>query len=164
MMLAVQTVGKSNYSVLDPATIMRNWTYEGVTAKSRIGDQGRSITNLDKTTPLMCCATGKPRKGKYMLRVKFTGSGTYYCAIIPLSAYSRAGRITWLDTLAVNTWHTVRVDTGSDNVRRLYVNDVLLTANASMIDIGFYVLNGINRFDIDAGQLGSPLLDGYEWL
>lgn len=53
---------------------------------------------------------------------------------------------------------------GSDNVKRVYVNDVLLTANASMIDIGFYVLNNIDRFEIDAGQLGSPLLEGYEWL
>lgn len=164
MLLAIQTVGKANHSVLDPQTIMRNWVYEGVTAKSRIGDQGRSITNVDKTTALMCCATGKPRKGKFMLRVKFTGSGTYYCAIVPLSAYSLAGRITYRDTLPLNVWHTIRVDTGSDDVRRVYVNDVLLTANASMIDIGFYVLNNIDRFEIDAGQLGSSLLDGYEWL
>lgn len=41
---------------------------------------------------------------------------------------------------------------------------VLLTANASMIDIGFYVFNNSDRFEIDAGQLGSPLLAGYEWL
>lgn len=164
MLLAIQTAGKANYSVLDPQTIMRNWVYEGVTAKSRIGDQGRSITNVDKTTALMCCATGKPRKGKYMLRVKFTGSGTYYCAIVPLSAYSLAGRITYRDTLPLNVWHTIRVDTGSDDVRRVYVNDVLLTANASMIDIGFYVFNNIDRFEIDAGQLGSALLAGYEWL
>lgn len=164
MLLAIQTVGKANHSVLDPQTILRNWVYEGVTARSRIGDAGRSITNLDKTTALMCCPKGKPRKGKYMVRVKFTGSGTYYCAIVPLSAYSLAGRITYRDTLPLNVWHTVRIDTGDDNVRRVYVNDVLLTANASMIDIGFYVLNNIDRFEIDAGQLGSSLLDGYEWL
>lgn len=164
MMLSVQTTGRADFSVLDPNTILRNWVYEGVTARSRIGDAGRSITNLDKTTALMCCPKGKPRKGKYMVRVKFTGSGTYYCAIVPLSAYSLAGRITYRDTLPLNVWHTVRIDTGDDNVRRVYVNDVLLTANASMIDIGFYVLNNIDRFEIDAGQLGSPLLAGYEWL
>ena len=164
MLLSVQTDRQTWLSILDPATILRSWVYEGITAKSRIGDQGRSITNLDKTTALMCCATGKPRKGKYMLRVKFSGTGTSYCAIVPLSSYSLAGRITYRDTLAINTWHTIRVDTGSDNVRRVYVNGTLLTANASVIDIGLYVMNGINKFEIDAGQLGSPLLDGYEWL
>lgn len=164
MLLAIQTVGKTDYSVLDPSTILRNWVYEGVTARSRIGDSGRSITNLDKTTALLCCAKGKPRKGKYMIRVRFGGAGTYYCAIVPLSAYSLAGRITYRDTLPLNVWHTIRVDTGSDNVRRVYVNDVLLCATAAVIDIGFYVLNNIDKFEIDAGQLGSPLLDGYEWL
>lgn len=49
-------------------------------------------------------------------------------------------------------------------MRRVYVNDTLLHSGANVIDIGFYVKDGINKVEIDAGQLGSPLLDGYEWL
>lgn len=149
---------------IDPRTILRKWEYEGISEKSAIGDQGYSLTNLEPTTALMCSVYGKPRAGKNMLRVKFSGSGTSYCAIVPLSAYSLAGRITWIDTLAVNTWHTVRVDGTPDGVRRIYVNDTLLHAGADVIDIGFYMMNGVTKVEFDSGQLGSPLLDGYAWL
>lgn len=149
---------------IDPRSILRNWVYEGISEKSAIGDQGYSLTNLETATALMCSVVGKPRKGKYMLRVKFTGSGTYYCAIVPLREYSLAGRLTWLDTLAVNTWHTVRVEVDANDIRRVFVNNTLLHTGANVIDIGFYVLNGINKVEFDTGQLGSALLEGYDWL
>ena len=41
MMLSVQTTGRADFSVLDPNTILRNWVYEGVTARPRIGDAGQ---------------------------------------------------------------------------------------------------------------------------
>ena len=112
----------------------------------------------------MCSVVGKPRFGKQMLRVKFSGTGTSYCAIVPLSSFSYAGRITWLDALAVNTWHTVRVEVDANDIRRVFVNNTPLYAGANVIDIGFYVLNGINKVEFDTGQLGSALLEGYEWL
>lgn len=149
---------------IDPRSILRSWVYEGISEKSVIGDQGYSLTNLETSTALMCSVVGKPRLGKQMLRVKFSGTGTSYCAIVPLSSYSLAGRITWLDTLAVNTWHTVRVEVDANDVRRVFVNNTALYAGANVIDIGFYVLNGINKVEFDTGQLGSALLEGYEWL
>ena len=150
--------------MIDPRTILRSWVYEGITAKSRIGDQGYSLTNLETSTALMCSVVGKPRFGKQMLRVKFSGTGTSYCAIVPLSAYSLAGRITWRDTLAVNTWHTIRVEVDANDMRSVFVNNTLLYTGADVIDIVFYVLNGINKVEFDTGQLGSALLEGYEWL
>lgn len=164
MLLTVQNARMPDYSVLDPTTIMRNWINEGPTAKSRIGDFGRSITNLEKTTTLMCCAVGKPRLGKYMMRVKFTGSGTYYCAVVALSSYSLAGRIAYTDYLALNTWHTVKVEMGADGLCKVYVNSTLTCSSKLVKDVGLYVFNNIDKVEIDAGQLGSPLLDGYEWL
>ena len=112
----------------------------------------------------MCSVVGKPRLGNHMLRVKFSGTGTSYCAIVPLSSYSYAGRITWLDALAVNTWHTVRVEVDANDMRHVYVNGALLYTGANVIDLGFYVKDGINKVEFDTGQLGSALLEGYEWL
>lgn len=149
---------------IDPRTILRSWKFEGISEKSVIGDQGYSLTNLETTTALMCSVAGKPRIGNHMLRVKFSGTGTSYCAVVPLSEYSLAGRLTWLDTLAINTWHTVRVEVDANDMRRVFVNSTLLYTGANVIDIGFYVMNGINKVEFDTGQLGSALLEGYDWL
>ena len=164
VLLVVPASPSPTAQVIDPRTILRNWEYEGITAKSRIGDQGYSLTNLETSTALMCSVVGKPRLGNHMLRVKFSGTGTSYCAIVPLSSYSLAGRITWRDGLAVNTWHTVRVEVDANDMRSVFVNNTLLYTGANVIDLGFYVKDGINKVEFDTGQLGSALLAGYGWL
>lgn len=101
--------------------------------------------------------------GNLFFRFKFTGASADY----NFFSFNRASdrvRLWFASKVAINVWHTIRVDTGSDNVRRVYVNGALLYSGANVIDIGLYVKDGIDKFEIDAGQLGSPLLEGYEWL
>lgn len=150
-------------SVLDESTIRRNWLTPVNPATYTIDNGNLRLTNKDTATTLMCSVTGKPRKGNFMLRIRYLGSGTYYSAVVALSAYSLAGRLAYADTLPINVWHTIRLVWVSGTTYSLYVGNTLIYTGTQLIDIGLYISGAITRFEIDTGQLGSPLIDGYQW-
>lgn len=163
VLLNVQNGAPFAPSVLDVTTMRRNWLAPVNPATYTLGAENTSLLNRDQTTTLMCSVTGKPRPGNYMLRIRYLGSGTYYSAVVALSSYSLAGRLAYADTLPINVWHTIRLVHISGATFSLYVGNTLIYTGAQLRDIGLYITGAINRFEIDTGQLGTPLLDGYQW-
>lgn len=155
-------IQKALLSEVDPSTIRRNWLGNVSPASYTIGSDGNSVLNKQPDTYLTCSVTGKPRFGKLMMRVKFSGASSTYNAIVALSSYSLAGRLAYIDLLPVGAWVTVRIEYESPGIYRLYANNTLFYRGACM-DLGFYFGKGSTKVEFDVGQMGTPLLSGYGW-
>ena len=162
MLLTIQSSEPSSFaaSIIDSTTLRRNWSAGVNPASYSMSADKRRLTNLDPTTNLMCSVTGKPRAGKLMLRIRYTGTG--YRAVVALSAYSLAGRLAWRDGFAANVWYTVRIEHLGGSTFAFYIGTVLIYSGSAAIDIGFY-FGGSAEVELDTGQMGTPLPAGYEW-
>lgn len=164
MFLQVQSAVFKSLSVIDKATIQKDLKLaapsdytlsQGDTLLTKVGGGSSSSRSFE--------VTGKPRPGKFFMRVKYNGSN-YAVILISPELVNANNQLAWTSgSLPANVWHEVKVEHISGETYRYSVNNVQLYQGTAQ-HITFYGHTSVTQIEVDTGQYGVQLPAGFAWL
>lgn len=151
------------YSTIDRTTIQTDFT-PSLPSQYTL-ENGDTILNkvgADPATSRCFEITGKPRPGKFFMRVKF--NATIYSVItISVGLVSASDQVAWTKgSLAGGVWHEIKIEHVSGNTYLYKVNEVVLYQGTAQ-HLTFYGHSDVTRIEIDTGHRGGILPIGYAW-
>lgn len=157
------------YSNIDRATIQSDFKpgVEGVNYS--LNAAGTELTKVGGAADSSRCfeVTGKPRPGgKYFMRFKRNGPpGSYYITLlISMDLVTPNNQLAWsTPQYAPDVWHTVKIEHVSGTTYRYLIDDAQLYQGPAT-HLTFYGHTNVTKIEVDCGQQGAALPEGYTWL
>lgn len=151
------------YSTIDRTTIQADFA-PALPSQYTLEDGDTTLIKIGAASASSRCfeVTGRPRPGKFFMRVKF--NATIYSVItISVGLVSTTDQVAWTKgSLAGGAWHEIKIEHVSGNTYLYKVNDVVLYQGTAS-HMTFYGHSDVTRIEVDTGQRGSILPIGYEW-
>lgn len=164
MLINVQSYPIVERSFIDVNTIQTNFKlahpsqYELVNNGTKLRKIGGAPVDSRS-----CELSGKPRPGKFFMRVKFNNDGMYSTILISNGLVSANNQIAWTyGSLAGNVWHEVRIEHVAGDTYKFSVNGNALYQGTAK-NLSFYGHTNVTEIEFDVGQLGTALPDGFAW-
>lgn len=157
------------FSKIDKTTIQADFVLGTEGVNYSLNAAGTELTKLGGGASSGRCfeVTGKPRPGgKYYMRFKRNGpvSSYYITLLISMDLVKSNNQLAWSgEQYTPDVWHTVKIEhVGGGNYRYL-INDVQLYQGPAT-HLSFYGHTSVTKIEVDCGQQGAELPDGYTWL
>lgn len=164
MLLSVQSYNAPRVlSTIDVNTIQAN--FKLATPDQYALDKGGTLLRKvggAASDSRSCEVLGKPRPGKFFMRVKFNGP-SYSVITISNGLVSPNNQVAWTTgSLAANVWHAIRIEHVSGDTYKFTVNSTVLYQGTAK-NLTFYGHSAVTEMEFDLGQLGTALPAGFEW-
>lgn len=164
MLLQVQSAVFKSFGVIDKATIQKDLKLaaptdytlsQGDTILTKVGGGASSSRCFE--------VTGKPRPGKFFMRVRYNGSN-YAVVLISTGLVTSNNQVAWTSgSLAANVWHEIKVEHISGETYRYTVNGTQLYQGTAQ-NLSFYGHTTVTQIEVDTGQSGITPPTGFAWL
>lgn len=164
MLLQVQSAVLKSFGVIDKATIQKDFKLaaptdytlsQGDTILTKVGGPAGSSRCFE--------VTGKPRPGKFFMRVRFNGSN-YSVVTVSTGLVNANNQVAWTSgSMAANVWHEIKVEHISGETYRYTVNGTQLYQGTAQ-NLTFYGHTSVAQIEVDTGQSGITPPAGFAWL
>ena len=164
MLVNVQSYRIEEFSAIDINTIQANFKL-ATESQYQLLNGGRTLKKVGGVAgdSRMCEVTGKPRPGKFFMRVKFNGTGNYSTIAVSTGLITPNNQVAWTSgSLAGNVWHEVRIEHVSGETYKYTVNGSPLYQGTAK-NLTFYGHSSVTEIAFDTGQEGAALPAGFAW-
>lgn len=165
---AMSSVALPVLSSIDKSTIQADFKPAVYGTQYTLSTDEKSLTKVGAADSSSRCfeVTGKGRPGaKCYMRFRRNGTAAgYICLAVSTGLITPDNQVAWSTVqYAANTWVEIKIEHISGNIYSYVIGGSELYRGTAT-RLTFYGHTSVTTIDVDVGQMGTTLPDGYVWL